>query len=142
MQAMHQPTDMIAMVIHPKLPPDDFGDSCRGPQLGPVTVRLRPLDQQLQQTVALAGAQLQRASGREADSQGVGSPTPPRAEPSQDGTRGALNATPHFIQRQARVPQGQRPSATVLKQIGTALQSGHRSSFLKDIVLHYLCRDQ
>ena len=38
-QTMHQPTDMITMVIHPKFPPDDFGDSCRGPQLRAVTVR-------------------------------------------------------------------------------------------------------
>src|SRR5881396_3673205 len=70
------------------------------------------------------------------------SPSAPCPEPAQDGTGGALDATPHFVQRQARVPQGQRPPATVLEQIGTSLQSGHTCFLLKGIVLHYLCRCQ
>src|SRR5438093_12035214 len=114
----------------------------RGPQLRPVAVRLGSLEKQLQQATALAGAQLQRASRREAHPQSVGSPSASCPQPAQDGTGGALDAAPHFVQRQARVPQGQRPPATVLEQIGTSLQSGHTCSLLKGIVLHYLYRSQ
>src|SRR5439155_1411253 len=142
LQAMHQPTDMIAMVMHSELAPDDFGDAGRGPQLRPVAVRLGPLQKHLHQAAALARAQLQRASRREAHPQSVGSPSAPCPEPTQDRTGGALDATPYFVQRQARVPQGQSAPATVLEQIGTSLQSGHTCSLLKGIVLHYLCRCQ
>src|SRR5439155_24510776 len=118
------------------------GDAGRGPQLRPVAVRLGSLEKQLHQATALAGAQLQRASRREAHPQSVGSPSASCPQPAQDGTGGALDATPYFVQRQPRVPQGQRPPATVLEQIGTSLQSGHTCSLLKGIVLHYLCRCQ
>jgi hypothetical protein len=126
---MHQPTDMIAMVIHPELLPDDFGDSCCGPQLCPVAVRPCPAEKQPQQTPPLGLPQLQRASRREAHPQSVGAPSTACPEPPQHGTGGARDATPHFVQRQARVPQRQRSPATVLEQIRTSLlQSGHRWS--------------
>ena len=144
-QAMHQPTDMIAMVIHPKFPPDDgSGDSCRGPQLRAVTMRLRLRLRPAASANAGAGWR-PTSAGVRAKSAPARRPAPhdaARGTPSQDGTRGALNTSPHLIQRQARVPQGQSSSTTVLKQISTPLQSGHRSSLLKDIILHYLCRDQ
>src|SRR5256885_2745757 len=142
LQAMHQPTDMIAMVMYSELAPDDFGDSRRGPQLRPVAVGLGSLEKQLHQAAPLARPQLERASGREAHPQSVGSPSAPRPQPAQDRTGGTGDAAPHFVQRQARVPQGQRPPATVLEQIGTSLQSGHTCFLLKGIVLHYLCRCQ
>src|SRR5207302_8662643 len=83
-QAMHQPTNMIAMVMHPEFPPDEFGDSGRGPQLRPVTVRLRPLDQQLHQAAPLARVQFPRASRREAHAQSIGPPATACAEPAQN----------------------------------------------------------
>ncbi|MCL4500149.1 MAG: hypothetical protein M1335_07950 [Chloroflexi bacterium] len=142
MKAMHQPTDMIAVVTDAELALDDLGDARRGPQLRPVAVRRRSLQQQPQQATPLAHAQLERTPGRETNSQGVGASAAARPQPAHHGTRRAADATPDFVQRQAGVPQRQRAPATVFEQIGTALPSGHNRSLPKGIVLHYLCRHQ
>jgi len=139
---MHQPTDMIAMVTDAELAPDDFRDASRRPQLRPVAVRRSALEQQLHQAVPLSRVQLQWPSGREAHSQAIGASTTARPLPPHYGTRRAMDTTPNFVQGQACVQQGQGSSATIFKQVGTALQSGHQRSLLKDIVLHYLCRCQ
>jgi hypothetical protein len=46
-QAVHQPPDMITVIMHPKLPLDHLGDARRGPQVGLVAVRYRSLEEQL-----------------------------------------------------------------------------------------------
>lgn len=70
-EAMHVPTDMIAMVFNAKFAPNDLSNARRGPQLRAVTVRLRPFKQQLEQSVPLAQAQLRPPSWREAHPQGI-----------------------------------------------------------------------
>jgi hypothetical protein len=61
-QAVHQPPDMRAVIVHPKLPLDHLGDARRGPQVGPVAVRRRSLEEQLHQPAPLGGSQLGRAA--------------------------------------------------------------------------------
>src|SRR5208283_3244065 len=86
-QTMHQPTDMIAMVMHAELAPDHFRDTGRGPQLRPVAVRRGSLQQQPQQAAPLTPAQFQWASRRAAYAQGVGAPAAARSQPAHDRTR-------------------------------------------------------
>jgi hypothetical protein len=91
---MHEPTDMIAMVLDAKFVPDDLGNARRGPQLRAVTVRLRPFQQQIEQSAPLAQAQLQRPSRREAHPQGLGAAATARSQPPHHRARRTVDAPP------------------------------------------------
>jgi hypothetical protein len=141
-QAVHQPPDMIPMIVDSELALDQHRNSCCRPKIGAVALGHRSLEQQFHQAPALGPSQLQRAPGRRANAQGVRSASPPRPEPPQHGTGSTLDSTPDFVQRQTLIAQGQRSSSAILQQIGAPLQSGHRCSLLKDSLLHYLCRSK
>jgi hypothetical protein len=49
-QAVHQAPDMVPVVAHTKLALDHLGNARRGPQIGPVILRHRSLEQQADQT--------------------------------------------------------------------------------------------
>jgi hypothetical protein len=54
------------MVAHTKLALDHLGNAGRGPQIGSITLRHRPLEQQADQTLSLSGYKLQGTAWGEA----------------------------------------------------------------------------
>ena len=52
-QAVHQTADVIAVVANPKLSFYQFRDARRSPQIGPISVGQRSLEQQADQTLSL-----------------------------------------------------------------------------------------
>jgi len=81
-QTVHPAPDVIPMVVHRKLAPDQFRDTRGGPHVGVVAVRQWSFPQQSQQTTPLCGRKLQRTSGRGADLQGVGTVSLPSIRPT------------------------------------------------------------
>jgi hypothetical protein len=95
---MHQSTNMIGMVVHPKLLLDEPGDARRRPQIGTVAAGHRAFQQQLDQARFLLGLQLMGSSRGEPHAQRLLSATLPRLVPAHDGAGPAANATRRFIE--------------------------------------------
>ena len=123
-QAVHQPSDMIAVVVHPELTLDNLGNSRRGPQVGPVAVRDRPFEVQLHQAAPLGRSQPGRAPRGRADLQSLRSSSLPGIAPPHDGTGVALDATGNFIEGETGLQERQSSPAPIFQQVGVTLQSG------------------
>src|SRR5665213_1477404 len=98
-QAVHQAPDMVPVVAHTKLALDHLGNARRGPQIGPVILRHRSLEQQGDQTLSLGDYQLQGTAWREAHLQCVKAAVPPRIPPAHHRTRIASDLPPNFVER-------------------------------------------
>jgi len=98
-QAVHQPSDMSAVVANAELRFDERGDSRRGPQVGAVAERERSAKEQLHQAAPLGPSQTERTAWGEAHPQGLLSATPTGIAPAHDRTGVARDATPHFVER-------------------------------------------
>jgi carbamate kinase len=53
-QAVHQAANMVRVIANSELTLDHLGNAGRGPQIGSVSLRHRPLEQQAAQTLSLA----------------------------------------------------------------------------------------
>ena len=126
-QTVHQASNVIPVVAHPKFASNQFRDPGRGPHVGVVAVRQRSLEQQPQQTTPLGDLEFEWTSGREPDLQCVGASSPPSIAPAHHGTGDALDATSHLIERQARLQQRQRTPTPVRQEIRTTFRSWHRN---------------
>lgn len=142
LQAVHQPTDMSAVIANSKLATDHLGNASRGPQIGPITMGQWSFEQQSDQAPALCGIQLPRTAGREAHLQSFAPPSSSYIAPTHHRTRIAPDASRHFIQRMTVIEQLQSPLAPVFQKIGTSLRPGHRCSPSEHLLLHYFCTGQ
>src|SRR5208282_1258853 len=102
---MHQPTDMIPVILNSKLTLDQFRNTGRGPQIGSVTMGDRSLQKQIHQAFSLSLIQLPRTAGRVAYPQSLGSATPTGITPAHHRTGIASNASPYLIERTTRIQQ-------------------------------------
>src|ERR1039458_5134043 len=98
-QAVHQAADMVRVIADFELTLDHLGNAGRGPQIGSVTLRHRPLQQQADQTLSLGSSQLQGAPRREPYLQRSDSSLSPRIAPAHHRTRIASDAPSHFVER-------------------------------------------
>src|SRR5258708_24496412 len=128
LQAVQQPADMVAMIPNLELPPDQFRNAGRRPQVGPVALRERSLQKQLLQAFPLSGTQLERASRRETHPQSPGAASPPGLPPAHHRTGMAADAPPHFVKRMTGIQQRQCSLTPIFQQIRAPLQSGHGGS--------------
>src|SRR5271157_953351 len=138
-ETVHEPPDMVAVIVHAKLLLDEFGDEGGRSKIGAVAAGQRPL--QHHQAALLGWLQLHRASWRRPDLQRLRSTSPPGIEPTHHGNGRTLNTPSDLIEGEVGLEQSQRSLAPVFEEIGATLQSGHRC-WLLHVLLHSSCRSQ
>ena len=124
-QAVHQATDVGAVIADSELPLDDLSNADRGPEIRPVTLRERSSKEEPHQAFSLRRVQLPRTAWRETHPQGFRSATPPGITPAHHRTRIASDAPSRFVERVTSTQQRQSSPAPVFQQIGAPLRSGH-----------------
>ena len=98
LQAMHQPTHVMGVVVDAELLRDEPGDARRRPQVRAVAASHRAFEQQLDQALELFRPQLGRSPRGEANSQCLLSAPPPGMVPAHNRTGPAANAPRRFIE--------------------------------------------
>jgi len=105
-QAVHQPSDVIAVVAHLKLPLDQLGNAGGGPEVGAVAVCQRTVEQQLDQTLSLSGAELRRTTRRKLDLEGLIPTALVGVAPAHDRAGVAADAAGCLVEREPLLQQG------------------------------------
>jgi hypothetical protein len=134
---MHEASDMIAMVSHPKILPDHFGDASRCPEFGAIAVRDRSSKQELHEPTLLASVEFGRSPGRESDLECLGATLRTSVSPAQHRTRSAADPASHLVQREAHVEKLQGTMTAIFQNICGSSRSHGRPSFteVQDIAL-------
>ena len=73
---MHQPSDMIPMVLNSELAVDQFRNASGRPEIGPVPMHHGAFEQKLDQALSLPAIQLPGSTGRRAHPQPFGAMLP------------------------------------------------------------------
>src|SRR5438270_11956880 len=127
-QAVHQATDVGAVIADSELPLDNLSNADRGPEIRPVTLRDRSSKEEPHQAFSLRRVQLPRTAWRETHPQGFRSATPPGITPAHHRTRIASDAPSRFVERVTSTQQRQSSPAPIFQQIGAPRRSGQRCS--------------
>src|SRR5258708_34576012 len=125
-QAVHQAADMVRVIAHTKLTFDHLGNARRSPKIGSVALCHRSLEQKGAKPLSLASRQLQGAPRRKAYLQCIHTAVSTRVSPAHHRTRIASDLSSYFIERESIIQQCQSTPASILKEIGAPLQSGHK----------------
>jgi hypothetical protein len=125
-QAVHQAANMVRVIAHAKLTLDHLGYARCGPQIGPVALRHRSLEQKADKSLSLGSSQFQWAPGRKAHLQCVHPAASARISPTHHRTWIASDLSSNFIESESIIQQRQSAPTPILEKIGASLQSGHR----------------
>src|SRR5207253_1076139 len=96
-QSMHQPSDMITMVLDSEFTANQFRNAGGGPEIGSVAVHHRPLQEKRDQTPSLLPIQLQRSTWGETHPQPLLSTPASCITPAHHRTCIAADAPPNLI---------------------------------------------
>jgi hypothetical protein len=134
---------VIAMVSHSKMTLDYLDNSLRGPQLGPVSVRLGPFGQQTNQLFFLLRGQPRWPTRRGLGLQGLLPAGLHRISPTKNTTGVATDAPADFMKGELLFEEGNRTASAFFQGFCRTLRS-HGDTPYQDtsIVLHYLCGSQ
>jgi hypothetical protein len=122
---VHQAADMVWVIAHTKLTLDHLGNARRSPKISSVALCHRSLEQKADKPLSLDSNQLQWTPRRKAHLQCVHPAASARISPAHHRTRIASDLPSNFIERESIIQQRQSAPASILKKIGTPLQSGH-----------------
>jgi hypothetical protein len=109
---------VITVISNAELCVDEFGDPGRRPEIGPVAVRHRTLEQELDEPAALAAVEPWGPPRCGLRLQAFLAVSVAGITPAHDGTCEATDPPRHFIEREALVEQLQCPPAPLLKELG------------------------
>src|SRR5437899_9873525 len=112
---MHQPSDMITMVLDSEFTANQFRNAGGGPEIGSIAVHHRPLQKKVDQSPSMPQLQLQRSSWGGAYAQCLGSAPPSGIAPAHHRTWIAANAPSHFVERVTRIQQRQGSPAPIFE---------------------------
>ena len=142
-QAVEQFAHMIAMIANAKPLLDQSRDPLRGPQLGAIAVRYRPLRQKPKQLLLLRRTQLGRAAGGGLGLQPLGPLGSKRIAPTHHTAGVATDAAGNLMQRKISLQKGDNLATTIFKHSRRSVRS-HRGNWfpVASILLHYLCGRQ
>jgi hypothetical protein len=127
-QAVQQTADMIPMVLNSELVVDQFRNASGSPQIRPVAVHHRALQQKLDQALSLLPIQLPGSTWGKAHPQSRSSTLPSSITPAHHRTCMTADTPSYFVKRVTRIQQCQGPLTPIFEQVGAPFQSGHRSS--------------
>jgi len=140
---VQQLADMIAMIANPQPLLDHLRDPLRGPQLGAIAVRHRPLRQQANQPLFLLGPQFGGAARSGLGLQSLGPLSPKRIAPTQDTAGVAAEATADLMQRKIPLQESDDLATTLFQHARRSARSHRGNPFpVASLLLHYLCGSQ
>src|SRR6516162_6370985 len=119
---------MIPMVLNSELAVDQFRNASRRPQIRPVAVHPRALQQKPDQALSLLPIQLPGSTWGGAHPQSLRSTLPSGITPAHHRTGITADTPSYFVKRVTRIQQCQGPLTPIFEQVGAPFQSGHRCS--------------
>jgi hypothetical protein len=104
-QTAQKTSYVIAVVANAEGLANQGGDTRGGPDLRPVAMRDRSLEQQFHQPLTLPRVELGRPSWRESDAQGIRVSPVSRIAPAHDRNWRTTDQPPHLVQRAAFIQE-------------------------------------
>lgn len=122
-ERMQQAADVIAVIADAEALADQLRDAGGGPNFGPIAVGHRALQQQLDQALPLADAQLERTARREPHAQRQAPALVARITPSHHRDRCTAQQAADLVERPAFIQEPQRAMPSCLENRRPTLRS-------------------